>query len=599
MKPYALAGLLAAPLLAVAAETPPTIVVTATRTPVDSAQSLAAVTVIEREQIAQAQVTDVAEPLRFEAGIDLGRTGGPGAQTSLFIRGGESNHTLVLIDGIRVNSATAGGAALQNLTPEMIERIEVVRGPRSALYGSDAIGGVINIITRRADGPQAGAMVRAGGNNTRDAAVQLGYGDAEKSLNVGLQQSRTDGFPACAGETLDRGYDNTALNARGDARIGERVRVSARFWNATGTSEYTSFCGPFGEPRAQDFQNRVGAFSLALDATANWTSTLTVSRGEDDIQQALNDDFVRTVRPMADWHNVVQAGQAMRISFGASAQREDVDSLSFGRSITEERDIFSVFVQDEVRLGRHHATLGANFSDYEGFDEQVNWALEYGFDLFAATRLLASASTGFRAPDATDRFGFGGNPDLEPEEAENYEIGVRQQLGARQVIDLRGFYTEVEDLISVEFDLGNDPNVDFGFRAVNIDKYRNRGVELSWRYHSPTWRAGLTGILQEPEDAIANTTLLRRAEKSVSARIARQIGPAWLGVDVLGSGDRPDVGGVRNGGYALVNLGAGIQLDSRFSIAARVENLLDKDYQTAAGFNQPGSVGYVTLRYGI
>lgn len=612
MKSLLFAGAIFVPLLAVAddqivamAPETPTLIVTATRTPVPESETLAAVTVIEREEVERAQATDIAEILRFEAGIDLGRTGGPGAQTSLFTRGGESNHTLVLIDGVRVNPATSGGAALQNIAPHMIERIEVVRGPRSTLYGSDAIAGVINIITREAEEPTLDASIQAGGESSFNGAVNLGYGDADKSLNLGVQQSTTDGIPACAGSSVDRGYDNTSLNVRGKARVGESAELFGRVWSAKGNAEYFSSCGAFGTPLDQDFHNSIGAVGIKLSPHRIWNSQLTISRSEDDIQQNQANflgefGYVRTTRPMGDWHNIVQLGQAHRLSFGVSAAREKVDALSFGTVIEEKREILAGFLQDEISVGRNHLSAAINFSDYEGFGSQINWNLEYGFDLFSATKLIASAGTGFRAPDATDRFGFGGNPDLEPEEATNYEIGLRQGIGRHQVIDLRAFHAQVDDLITVAFSPANDPNVDFGFRAVNIDNYRNIGGELSWRFESAQWRASLSGILQRPEDRDTDELLLRRARKSLSARIARHFGDkTYLAADLLGSGDRRDIGVARNGGYALLNLGAGIRLDQNISLQFRIENVLDKDYQTAAGFNQPGATGYVTLGYSL
>lgn len=598
-----LVGALLAPALSFAQTPPPavsatlpTVVVTTTRTPVEAAEALAAVTVIDREQIERSQVTDVAEILRFEAGLDLGRTGGPGQQMSVFIRGGESNHTLVLIDGIRMNPTSAGGGALQNITTDMIERIEIVRGPRSTLYGSDAIGGVVNIITRTATEPQASVVLRAGADHQRDAAVNLGYGDSEKNISLGVQQIRTDGFPSLESTTLDRGYRNTSVNLRGSTRIGDKAHLAVRLWNADGNVEYQSFSGP----RDQDFQNQVAAIELNLNPSERWQTAFTISRAEDDIRQNQTDGFVRTVRPVFDWHNVVRAGAAHRLSFGAAATQEDVTSLAF----SEERDVYSGFVQDEVTLGRHRLIAGVNFADYDGFGEQFNWNAEYGFDLFASTRLIAAAGTGFRAPDADDRFGFGGDPELKPEEARNYELGIKHALSERQSVDLRLFQSEVDDLISLEFDPSNDPSVDFGFRAVNVDEYRNRGVELSWRYASKAWTASLTGISQKPEDRSTDQTLLRRAEHSVAARLTRHFGRHYLGVDVLGSGERPDVdfdtgARITAPGYALLNLSGGVQLDSRFRIQMRAENLLDKKYQTADGYNQPGTGVYVTVSYGL
>ena len=614
MKTLLFAGAVLAPFSSlaqtteVASVTLPEVVVTATRTPVKTSEALAAVTVIDRAQIERAQATDVAEILRFEAGIDLGRNGGPGSFTSAFIRGGESNHTLVLIDGVRVNPATSGGAALQNIAPEMIERIEIVRGPRSTLYGSDAIGGVINVITRTSDKPDLGISLRGGEEDTRDVAANLGYGNGRHSLSLHAQHLSSDGIPSCAGATIDRGYRNTTLNLRGATQVSEGTRLSARVWNSEGNAEYAS-CGEFGSLSNQDYQNRVGAIDLSLTPSQHWSSTLTLSHGEDDIRQQQENflgekDVVRTVRPMLDWHNIVQVGSAHRVSFGLTGSREDVDAISFGTVIAEEREIYAGFVQDEFTFGRHQISAAVNLSDYEGFGEQFNWNLDYGFALRPSTRLIASASTGFRAPDASDRFGFGGDPDLDPEEARNLELGLRHALTEHQSLDLRAFHIEVDDLISVEFDPANDPDIDFGFRAVNIDEYRNRGAELTWRYATAQWTASLSGIAQKPEDRSTGDLLLRRAKRSVTARLTRHFGPHYMGIDLLGSGERRDVTADTGAptidpGYALVNLSGGLRVHSNYRVQARVENLFDKKYETAAGYNQPGATVYVSLSYAL
>lgn len=608
-------GALVAPILVLADDTAPpipqavqlpTVVVTATRTEQSPDDTLAALTVITREDIERAQANDIADLLRFQAGLDLGRAGGAGQQTSVFIRGGESNHTLVLIDGVRVNPSTSGGAALQNITPDMIERIEIVKGPRSTLYGSDAIGGVINIVTRSGAAPGADLRLRAGADQTREASARLGYGDAGKQLNLFAQQLDTDGTPTCEGSGIDRGYRQTTVNARGAVRLGDSAELAARAWNSQGRADYLGFCGG-GEPVDQDFQNQVAAVELGFQPVQLWRSTLTVSRTEDDIRQNQANflgikDSVRTLRPALDWHNQLAFTAGQRLSFGGQISREDVDAESFGSRIEERRDLHSVFVQHEWVHARHRAVLGLSYADYEGFGSDVTWNLEYGFDLRASTRLIASAASGFRAPDASDRFGFGGDPDLDPERARTYEVGLRQLIGLSQRVELRAFQSEVDDLISVEFSPENDPDDDFGFKAVNIDEYRNRGAELSWRYSSPVWSASASGIVQDPEDRSSDQQLLRRAKRSISASLVRHFGRHAVGLDVLGTAHRPDVDAatgapVENGGYALLNLTGGLQLDPQIRLEGRVDNLLDKDYQTAAGFEQPGIGGSVSLRY--
>src|SRR5690606_14601281 len=199
----------------------PDIVVTATRAPIPIEEAIVPVVVITRQDIEQSLATDLAELLRFEAGLDIGRQGGPGQATSVFMRGTESNHTLVLIDGVRINPGTVGGAAIQNIAPEVIERVEIVKGARSALFGTDAIGGVINIITRRNDRLFVEGGVGGGSFNTRSGSVAAGRRSEDADAGIALNWQDTAGFPSSTGSDIDRGFENLSANVYAGKRLGE------------------------------------------------------------------------------------------------------------------------------------------------------------------------------------------------------------------------------------------------------------------------------------------------------------------------------------------------------------------------------------------
>ena len=215
------------------------VVVTATRNPTPVSEVLAATIVITREEIEQAQVNDLAQLLALRAGLDIGRTGGPGQPASVFIRGGNSDQTLVLVDGVRVNPATFGGAALSLISPEMIERIEIVKGPRSTLYGSDALAGVINIITRGPDGTRFSGELRGGSYGTRDVSASTAFGDEHARLAITAEHVQADGFPSFKGATQDRGYELGTVALRGEAKAGP-VKLKAQVWRAEGSNDYAS-----------------------------------------------------------------------------------------------------------------------------------------------------------------------------------------------------------------------------------------------------------------------------------------------------------------------------------------------------------------------
>ncbi|WP_169577416.1 TonB-dependent receptor domain-containing protein [Sinimarinibacterium sp. CAU 1509] len=585
------------------------ITVTATRTPVAEPDAWASTTVLNRADIERAQATDLAELLRDVTGVDIARNGGPGQVTSVFLRGGESNHTLVLIDGVRVNPATAGGAAVQNLSPELIERIEIVKGPRATLYGSDAIAGVINIITRTPQRSGVGASLRAGALDTREASGYASLAGDTSGINLQAQSTHSDGLPPCSFGGPDRGYDRNSLTlgARGSA-IG--IDFDARIYHTEGNVEYVDYCdADFGNnPLDQDFRNQVVQVGASARPLSGWTSQLSLSRMVDDIEQQQQNylgayDFVRTERPSLDWHNVVELGSMQRFSGGLMLARESVDALSYGIRIEEDRDLWSAYLQDEISLGAQHVLLAASYADHDAFGSEITWNAEYRWDISAQTQVQASAGTGFRAPDATDRFGFGGNPDLDPEQATNFELALHQLIGTAQSLRLSLFQSDVDDLIAVVFDPAapaDDPS--FGFHAVNIDRYRNRGAEIDYALNLDSVSLRVGGIWQKPEDRSTGEALLRRAERSAHADLVLPLGPHEIGLQLLAVGDRPDVDAssgndVSRGGYALLNLNGRLQFSSAWSVLARIENALDKDYQTAAGFNQPGTGAYLTLRY--
>lgn len=623
MKSVLLAALCAAPLFCFAQTTPPDsaaadanaaadnaasvtldpVLVTASRTPQPQSQTLAATIVIDRAQIEAAMAGDLADLLRFNAGLDIGRTGGPGQTASVFIRGGESNHTLVLIDGVRVNPATSGGAALQNLAPDMIERIEIVKGPRTTLYGSDAIAGVINIITRSPGKQQIDASLRGGSYGTVGGSARYANTIGDYGLSVETEQQKTDGFPACVGTDVDSEFRNNSVNVKGTAKTGV-ARFEARAFNAQGKTEYFGGgCDPsFGlNPTALDFRNQTLALAASSQLLSHWDSTLTLSRSEDRSRQYNQTDSVRTIRPQLDWQNTVTVLPGLRTLFGGQVSQERVDSYSsFGAPINQTIDLYNAFLQGQYDNDHHHLLLAGSVLDHDAFGSRFSWNAEYGYDVYLRplykTTLIAAAGTGFRAPDATDRFGFGGDPNLAPERSQNLEVGIRQRWGANQTWDLRAFRTRIKNLISVEYDPANNQDVDFGFRAVNIDRAKNDGLEATYRYADALWSGTLTGLIQNPKDRSDDSSLLRRARRSVTAQLRRDIGRFYVSTDVLGSSERADFG-ARNGGYTLWNLGAGVRLPQGFSLSARIENLLDRDYQTAFGYRQPGLSGYATLRW--
>ncbi len=572
----------------------PVIVVTATRIPVPVEEVLAPVVVIDRDTIERSAAADVGDLLRFHAGLELARNGGPGQPTALFVRGAESNHTLVLVDGVRINPGTIGLPGLQNIAPDSVERIEVVKGPRSALWGSDALGGVVNIVTRR--GSRDGWVVEAGYGDydTRRASLNGGVGLGPTSaLDFGVSWLDSEGFPTRTGDDVDRGFENLNGNVQLRAELGA-AEVALRHWRAQGTSEYSDF---FLTPVDQDFETSTTAAELRLPVTDTVVTRIGLSRLEDRIDQNQVPDFLRTRRDTLDAQVDWQATVSQSLGFGVMHAREDASSESFGTHFDVETDSSSLYVQDRIAAGPHLALLALGYTDHESAGSAVTWNAEYGYAFNSGrTRVHVLSGAGFRAPDATDRFGFGGNPDLEPEQSRNYELGVRHAVGERHALALSAFQTDVEDLIDFVI---VDPDTFEGINR-NVAEARIRGVEGSWRYAGRAWQARVEAIYQDPRDLADDSLLLRRARQSVTAGVDRAFGPVRLGLDVLAAGNRKDFGFPRDvtlESYVLANLTAQWQATPSLSFIARVENLLDEDYELADTYNTPGRGLYVTVRY--
>jgi vitamin B12 transporter len=560
-----------------------TIIVTATRTEIPLEQATVPVRVITRDDIELSLATDLAELLRFEAGIDIGRNGGPGQATSFFMRGTESNHTLVLIDGVRMNPGTIGGAAIQHISPEVIERVEIVKGARSALFGTDAIGGVINIITRRADSTHIEAGAGAGSFESRSAFLSGGVRDEKNQFGITLDWQDTDGYPPRLESDIDRGYDNLSLNVHAARDIGGG-EISLRHWRAEGTVEYLDF---FLAPVDQEFRNSVTAFQFDKQLSARGTNKLIVSHMLDRIEQNQSEDFVESDRLSLDWQHTL-AFSEHTVTAGLFAMQESAKTLSFGSGFDEDTDVKAIFLQDQWISDRQRAFIAARLTDHDSFGNQTTYNVEYGYELTPSWTMRAGLGRAFRAPDATDRYGFGGNPDLEPEISDEYQFGLRYAPGNRHTVDIEFYANDIEDLI--EFDFAT-------FTLVNIDAAEIRGAQLGYEYLGDSFSLRADLVRQRAENTSSDSRLLRRAEESITLSYTQDVGQHRLGLSALASGDREDFGGVTLPGYVVASITGQVQLSETLQLNARVENLFDADYQTAANFRMQGRSASVELKY--
>ncbi|MDE2235897.1 MAG: TonB-dependent receptor [Gammaproteobacteria bacterium] len=584
------------------------ITVTATRTGLSPDQEVAPVVVITARQIQMSGALTIGTLLQQYAGFDVASNGGPGQPTSLFLRGTNSNQTLVMINGVKINPADGSGAALQNIHLSDIERVEIVKGPRAALYGSDAIGGVINIITKQAgQGTHYGAYMGAGRYATYDNGGHFDYGRGDSSAGLSIDDYHTDGFPAVAGSNIDNGNTDRTWNAYGSTRLAG-MDVDVKHWQSTGYTQYMGFAltPPYElMPLEENYQNQASSLDLSGNPASGWRSDLNLSHMLDETDQLQADpynpvpapDFVHSQRNVADWQNDILLGKYQLLTAGWYFEQQHASSSSFGLSYDVPDRINAVYLEDDFSYGPQRLVAALRNTNDQVFGNHLTWNADYGYDLTEGTRLIAGAGTGFRAPSATELYGFGGNPNLQPETSRNLELGVHQKIGTDQSLSLSIFRNNLDNLIQFVTTPAN-----LNGENENIASARIRGLEAGYQLSHGSWYWHSSVIFQQPENLDNGTLLLRRSERTLTTMLTWSGEDTSLGVHLIATGPRNDLdfnsgAPVTDAGYVLV----GVTLREKFShgiaVTGSLENLLDTQYQTAAGYNTPGRSLFVRLEY--
>ena len=566
------------------------VVVTATRTSTATEELAIPVIVITRAEIERSLAGDVAGLLAGHSGIEIARTGGPGQPASIFLSGTDSDHTTVLLDGVRINPGTFGGAALQNIQPESIERIEIIKGARSSLYGTDAIGGVVNIITRAGAASGAslyGAVSRYG---TRVLAADAG-GNLSDRLAAGgsLVYQRSDGFPPIRNASDPGDYDNTSANAQLRYAASDALSLRAQLWRTQGKSAYSDF----GVPAAENFLDASYAVGADWKGSADRSVHATLSRVTADVIQRSSPDFDRTRRDALDAQYGWRALNIHELTVGAVTTNEHAQSLSFGLPFDVHTHSLLAYVQDQLHSGANDLLLALGYTHHETFGSRGTWNFEYGRILAPDWRLTLAAGTAFHAPDSTERFGFGGNARLQPERSRQGRAGLRWTPGEGQELQLSAFENRVDGLIQYVL---IDP-VNFVYQAQNVESARIRGAEAEYRWHSGAWELRGNYSIQDLRDLTTGQTLLRRARRNVLASALYETGRFSADTELQLAGPRVDFGPVYLGGYALLNLGCRYELAPGWSAQLRLDNALDRRYELASGYNTAARTLTLAMRY--
>ncbi|MEP6881631.1 MAG: TonB-dependent receptor, partial [Dokdonella sp.] len=453
----------------------PDVVVTATRVAQTVDQTLADVSIITREDIDVSATRDISDLLRLEAGVDIARTGGPGGQTSVFLRGTNNNHVLVLIDGVRVSALGTGAFTWETLPLATIERIEIVRGPRASYWGSDAIGGVIQIFTRKLDGARIGLGYGSYGDAKTD--IGIGYRGENGGYSVQIGARNEDGFPSqnengFGYEDKDHGLRNRHVSARADHHWGEQT-LDGVFVRSQGTAE---FSGGYS-----DFTEQALNLSLSGAITNSWQHRLSLGRGSEDYETPAYFSAYESRRTSIGWQNEITLSQQQQLVLGIDSMHERGENRDTYR---ESRNNTGVYAGWRVNANPFDSELSVRTDDNSIFGNHATGSVAAGWHFTDDVRAYASYGEGFRGPTLNEQYspGFGGlyagNPDLEPEESRSSEIGFEFTPGQGQHLKANVYSTRVRNLISFT-------GVDF--QAENIARARIKGAELGYDKTFGAW----------------------------------------------------------------------------------------------------------------
>lgn len=536
------------------------VVVTASRVAQPVSAVIPATTVITREQIEQSPGRDVGDLLRSYAGLQVARLGGPGQQTSIFTRGTNSDHTLVMIDGTPITDGVTGQSFIQNLPLEQIERIEVVKGPMSSLYGSEAIGGVINIISRQATGTSGSLRLTAGNHGLREAALTQHIASQNSGLAISAEGLNYDGDSILTGSNLERGYERRSLQLNGYHRIGD-LKLTVLYRNTKGTTEYFDF----GTPADQDTNQTLKQVGVEWSGKGPYSTRLLLSENIEEIEQNQSANFVRTERRAIDWQHSYVAGNNT-LTAGATYTRQRIENLVAPWTDYEDSpDTRALYLQNAWQSGRWSVVAAGRAEHDDRYGNYQTGNLGGSYAISAQQKLYVSAGTAFHAPDGMDLSSSGGLP-LDPERSRSLEIGTKFASTDTQW-DLAVFQNDIKDLIN-------------GWPAVNIAKARIQGVEASLRQRVGTFTVYGNASYLRPIDKTTDEDLSRRPRRNATIGIEQQHG-AWRSFAEVVARSRSDNTAFDNAklpGFATVNLGTRFQLSRAVSLGLAAENLLDKEY---------------------
>jgi vitamin B12 transporter len=630
----ALVSVLMQPLAAFATDltTLEPVVVTATKIETPLSEVASSVTVITRQEIEDKQSNSVEEVLRSVPGLDVVRQGGLGQQTSIFLRGANSTHTLVLVDGIEINDPSNPGRSLDfaSLATDNIERIEIVRGPGSTLYGSDALGGVINIITRKGSGkPRVSLFAEGGSFDTHQEKLSISGGNDLLNYSLVASFLESDGISAAAeryGNSEKDGYDRTTVATRLGLTPTDNFDIDFILRYIDSEADLDTFAGPYGDDPNNTFdsealylrvQSRLILLNDLWEQKLGFSLTDYERENRDETDAAHPSDRSLTTYDSRlykiDWQHNLYLHPTNTLTVGVEYEKEEAQGSSvyvYADPSWNTNDAFEkksaetngYYIQDQIKLWQDFVTtLGVRVDDHQTFGSRLTYRITSSY-LFrpTGTRIKGTYGTAFKAPTLAQLFENStyvlGNPELTPEKSRGWDIGLEQSLwDDRITLGATYFENHFEDLINTFFSLDS-----FKYEYENVDEAQTKGIEVTASVRPVddlTLSASYT--YTDTENRSTGKQLLRRPRHKYNVNANyRFLDAGNINLDIFYVGERDDLDlydwskTTSLGAYTVVNLGLSYEINKHLKIHGRVENLFDEEYEEVNGFGTPGIAGY-------
>ncbi|WP_445403863.1 TonB-dependent receptor plug domain-containing protein [Acinetobacter vivianii] len=549
-----------------------TIVVTASRSEQKISEVPARINIIEPKILEQSPIASLPQLLETDASINMVQSGGYGQTASIFLRGGNSNQTLVLRDGVRLNSATSGTASLSFIDTTDIKQIEVLKGPASVLYGTDAISGVVQLISKTPEKTSAFVTGEIGENKTYKAVVGADLAENGFYAQIRGQRLETDGTPVKeVKNAIDASYDQKGYSAK----IGvdkEQYAASVDYSENQGYSDYDNY----GSLVSQDFKNEIINIKGRLNILENLALHARFSQFKDEIEQNNSTDFVHSKTQESEIYGQWGFTPSQQLLVGVTHRNIDGDVLSYGMPYQEDIDSTGYYIQHKYDQAGLNTQVGVRVEDNEKFGTHTVAQGSVRYQVLPLTSIYANIGSAFKAPTLNDMYAYGGNPDLKPEESFSYEIGLDQKLAYNISTGLSLYTTEVDNLIDFDGVLN---------QMRNLEKAKMEGSELYVKWQGENLFTNLSYNYVRAKDKKNDEDLSRRPRQNIALTAGWTDEQYTFSTTMLANGDYDNSAfdNAQIPGHFRVDMHGQYKVNKNVDIFANIQNVGDSKYRTAYG----------------